>query len=167
MVDLMKEILRSQYTAALAMLGQCVAACRDEHWEGRVANGTFRQIAYHTLFFTDLYLTPGRDEFRLRDLHHRGGDERGPTLCAGLDRAETLSYVKTCRRKARDSLGAETARSLAGPSGWRKGVTRAELHVYNIRHVQHHTGAMAAYLRRVDPDLNDPAVKQLKWIGRG
>jgi hypothetical protein len=167
MVELLKEVLHSQYAAALAMLEQCIAACRDEHWEGRIANGTFRQIAYHTLFFTDLYLTPACDEFRLRDVHHRGGDERGPTLSSGLDKAETLSYVRICRTKSRESIDAETEASLAGPSGWRDGVNRVELHVYNIRHIQHHAGALSAYLRRVDPELMNHPGRRLKWVGRG
>ena len=169
MVDLLKHILRSQYGAALCMFDNCVAACREEHWEGRIANGSFRQIAYHTLFFTDLYLSPGREAFELRELHQRGGDERGPTLCPGLEKTETLAYAKVCRRKARDAIGAETEASLRGPCGFRgrRGMSRAELHVYNIRHVQHHAGAMAAFLRRVDPNLKDDLLRQLKWVGRG
>jgi uncharacterized damage-inducible protein DinB len=151
------------------MLNDSVAACRDEYWEGRIVNGTFRQIAYHTLFCADLYLSRGDDEFELRELHHRGGDERGDALSPGLSREGTLAYVQVCRQKAADSLGAETEASLRGPCGfpWRKGMTRAELHVYNVRHIQHHTGAMAAYLRRVDPGLNDPGVQQLRWVGQG
>jgi len=169
MVDLLKQILQSQYGAALRMLSDCVAACRDEYWEGAIANATFRQIAYHTLFFTDLYLSPGGGHFELRELHQRGGDERGPTLCVGLERKETLAYARVCRRKVGESVRAETERSLMGPCGFngRQGMSRAELHVYSIRHVQHHAGAMAAYLRRVDPRLKHGRLRELRWVGRG
>ena len=167
MVDLFKDIVKSQYEAALAMVNECVAACRDEHWEGTIANATFRQIAYHTLFFTDLYLSAANEAFELRELHLRGGDERGPALSAGLSREETLEYVKICRQKVADSVAADTCQALAGPCGfsWRKGMSRGELHIYNIRHIQHHAGAMAAYLRRVDPELKDD--EALRWVGQG
>ena len=35
--------------------------------EGKVATGTFRWVAYHTLFFTDLYLTRDEQSFQRRD----------------------------------------------------------------------------------------------------
>jgi hypothetical protein len=165
-VDYVKTILRGQYEAALCMVDQCVRACRPEHWEGRIANDTFRQVAYHTLFFTDLYLSPGEGAFELRELNRRGGDERGPTFSPGLEKDDTIVYVAICRRKVIDVLTVETAESLQGPSGfsWRK-ISRGELHVYNIRHVQHHAGQMSAYLRRVDEVLRD--AKMLPWVGSG
>jgi uncharacterized damage-inducible protein DinB len=51
--------------------------------------------------------------------------------------------------------------------GWLRLVdlSRGELHIYNIRHVQHHAGQMSAYLRRVDGALADP--KALPWVGTG
>jgi uncharacterized damage-inducible protein DinB len=67
-----------------------------------------------------------------------------------------------CRRKALDTLSAETAESLWGPSGFPgRPATRAELHVYNIRHVMHHAGQLSAFLRRVDASI-DP-----RWVGSG
>jgi hypothetical protein len=35
------------------MLNQCVLPCPPEHWEGKIANGTFRTITYHALFYVD------------------------------------------------------------------------------------------------------------------
>lgn len=169
MVDYLRQILQGQYEAALCMLNGCVAACADEHWEGKIANGTFRQIAYHTLFCADLYLSPCETAFELRELHRRGGDERGPELSPGLGRGETLAYVQICRQKVGESLAAETEPSLRGPCGfsWRKAMTRGELHIYNIRHIQHHTGALAAHLRRVDPNLSEEGALHLRWVGQG
>jgi hypothetical protein len=83
-----------------------------------------------------------------------------------LNRDETLSYVSICRQKAHDSLTAETPEALAGPSGfsWYK-CSRGELHVINIRHVQHHTGQLSAYLRRVDAACRDR--RALPWVASG
>jgi len=119
------------------------------------------------LFFTDLYLTASEETFSLREIHRKGGDERGDGLSPGVPRAELLPYVQLCRAKAIEVVANETEQSLAGPSGfsWRK-CSRLELHIYNIRHVQHHTGQLSAYLRRVDPQIGQRR-DVLKWIGWG
>jgi DinB superfamily len=165
MIDYLRKILGGQYEGALCMLNQCVAACPGEHWEGKIARGTFRWAAYHTLFFVDVYLSPSEEAFVMRDLHRRGGDELGPEMTLGLSREETLEYVQICRRKAAEVLASETREVLEGPCGFPRKMTRGELHIYNIRHVQHHTGQMSAYLRRADGALADP--KALPWVGTG
>src|SRR5207249_4014974 len=101
-MDYLTQILSNQFEAALAMLNQCIAACPPQHWEGKIASSTFRQTVYHTLFFVDLYLSREND-FVLRDLHARGGDERGPTLSPGLSKEETLGYLALCRQKMLDT----------------------------------------------------------------
>src|SRR3954468_17386062 len=92
-------LLTPQFDAALCMLHHCLTACPPDHWDDKIANATLRQTAYHTLFFMDLYLSPGEHAFTLRDLHHIGGDERGDPVSPGLDPLETLAYLATCREK--------------------------------------------------------------------
>lgn len=166
MVDYVKQILAGQFEAALCMLNQCLAHCPPEHWEGKIANGTFRQVAYHTLFFVDFYLSPSEDAFTFRELHQQGGDELQPGPTLGLPKEETLAYLALCREKLHDALARETRQSLEGPCGfdYRK-FSRGELYIYNLRHIQHHAGQLSAYLRRVDPTLADH--KALPWIGTG
>ena len=154
MIDYLKTILTGQFEAALCMLNECVQKCPQEHWEGKIANGTFRQIVYHTLFFVDFYLSPSEAAFQLRDCHHRGGDERSSEApSAGLTKDETLSYLAVCRQKALETLASEAPESLQRESGfsWLP-FSHGELHLYNLRHVQHHTGQMSAYLRRIVED---------------
>src|SRR5882672_3483491 len=147
------------------MMHHCVKACAEKDWEGKIANATFRQVAYHTLFFVDFYLSPAQELFQLRDLHARGGDERGPTVSPGLSKTETLSYLSICRDKARDTLVSETQDTLQGPCSFPRKLSRGELHIYNIRHIQHHTGQLSAFLRRLDPTLTDDKI--LSWVGSG
>jgi hypothetical protein len=74
--------------------------------------------------------------------------------------------VEICRRKLVETLAAETPESLAAPSGFsRLSFSRGELHLYNLRHIQHHTGALSAYLRRVDASLKDS--KAVDWVRKG
>jgi hypothetical protein len=167
--EYLKSILTSQFEAALCMLDQCIRACPPEHWDGKIANGSFRWAVYHTLFWLDMYLSPGdEDAFALREFHHRGGDQRDDAagFSPGLGKDETLAYVQICRQKLVAVLAAETAESLQGPSGFAyRPITRGELHIYNLRHIQHHTGQLSAYLRRVDPALNNS--EALDWVGTG
>jgi hypothetical protein len=154
MIEYLRTILTGQFEASLCMLNDCLRKCSQEHWEGKIANDSFRQVAYHTLFFVDLYLSPNEVAFTLRDVHHRGGDERLSTApSSGLTKDETLVYLTVCRQKALETLAAETPESLQRESGfsWLP-FTRGELHLYNIRHVQHHTGQLSAYLRRIIED---------------
>ncbi len=166
MIDYVKQILRGQFEASLAMLNECVRICPAEHWEGKIATITFRQVAYHTLFFVDLYLSQNEEAFQLRDIHASGGDERNPFPSPGLSKEDTLAYAAICRQKMLETLAGETRESLAGESGfsWYK-CSRGELHLCNIRHVQHHTGQLSAYLRRIDQRLQDRDV--MPWVAMG
>jgi hypothetical protein len=165
MIDYFRTIVTGQYEAALCMLHHCIATCPDEHWEAKIANASFRWVAYHTLFFTDYYLS-SEAAFQLRDCHRVGGDEREDRPCEGLERTETLAYLDVCRQMVHESLARETMESMQGSSGfsWHT-ISRGELHVYNIRHVQHHAGQLSAFLRKVGAaSENEPA---LRWVRSG
>ena len=166
MIEHVRQILTGQFEAALCMLHATVKQASSEHWEAPVANLSLRQVAYHTLFFTDYYLSPSEDAFVLRELHQRGGDERQPVVSPGLPQDETQAYLALCRQKALATFAAETEQSLQGPSGFaRKQFSRGELHLYNLRHIQHHAGQLSAALRRLDPALHSRDA--LPWVGSG
>ena len=64
------------------------------------------------------------------------------------------------------TLSADTPESLQGESGfsWLP-FSRGEVHLYNLRHIQHHTGAMSAYVRRVGVGREDTL--DLRWVKTG
>lgn len=154
----------SQLLAALSMLTECIRLCPVEHWDDPVAKYPFWQVAYHTLCFVDCYLSPDNAAFgRLLAEGQASGPDFHPAGMAELEaeypsrrfeQSELLAHAELCREKIGRVLGdgpdAETAESLAGPSGfsWLP-FTRAELHIYNARHVQHHAGQLAVNLRRI------------------
>ena len=166
MLDFWKQTTLGQFEASLAMLKDCLERCPANLWEEKLAALTFRQIAYHTLFFVDYYLSPGEESFSLRDLHLVGGDEREPVNSPGLAQAATLEYVPICLEKIRTTIASETETTLQQPSGfsWLP-FTRGELHLYNLRHVQHHAGQLSAQLRRLDP--NCASREMLRWVRTG
>jgi hypothetical protein len=99
----------------------------------------------------DFYLATDGDAFQFRpDLHPNGwreleGRVSEPTL---PQRRIAPLHHHLPRPGARDHRRGD-GESLAGPSGikFRK-CPRLELHVYNLRHIQHHTGQLSAFLRR-------------------
>jgi len=164
MTKLILDSLASQLEASLAMLRQCIAACPPDRFDDKIGNDSFRQVAYHTLFFFDFYLAPSETAFQLRDLHKKGGDERGADLSPGLSKEDALALIPLCREQIAITLNAETTESLAGPTGFsRRKTARLELHIYNIRHTQHHVGQLSAFLRKI-PQINADAIP---WIGAG
>ncbi len=158
MHELFKNTIVSQFGAALSMFNESVVQCPDASWEGPVGNHAFWHVAYHTLFFTDLYLS--RDDasfeapsFYREDYHFLGKKPFPPYETVVADNPYTkdviLEYVEICRRKASETIASETLESLDGPCGffWYE-VPRAELYLINIRHVQHHGAQMGLYLRK-------------------
>jgi hypothetical protein len=161
-----KHIVAAQFDAALAMLKQCIEACPENQWDTKIANGTFRWVVYHTLFFVDFYLTSSEHDFRKRGFHEIGGDEREPVACVGLSKADSLEYMAICRQKMGDTIAAESEEKIEGPSGFSwLNFSRGELHLYNVRHVQHHTGQLSAWLRRNAATCEDS--KALPWVRSG
>ncbi len=144
------------------MFHDCVKACPAHHWDGLIAKYPFWMVAYHTLCFVDLYLSPGEKVWQPRtETHHPKGwaelDEEYPSRA--FTQEELLAYTRLCRGLVTEVLGegpnSETPESLDGPSGFsRQAFSRAELHVYNIRHIKHHTGQLSAFLRRVGVDTS-------------
>jgi DinB superfamily len=167
-VDLFREVIRSQYEAALCVVDTCVRRCPESVWQARVGHFLFNQVAFHTVFFADLYLERSEAEFKRQPFHVDNGhifrryEELGDEPPKETyDVASVRSYIGHCRRKAADVAAAETEQSLKGPSGfpWRK-CSRAELHVYNIRHIQHHAAQLSLRLR-LDTGIDIP------WIAHG
>jgi len=168
MLETCRILLANQFEAALCTLGKCIDACPDANWNARVGNLAFCQVAFHTLFFTDYYLGPNEDEFRRQPFHLQNSDffrdyeelaDHAPRLL--YDRPGIQNYVAYCRQRALAAIAAETAESLSGRCGFgRNTFSRAELHVYNIRHIQHHAAQLSLRLR-IDAGVDIP------WVGSG
>lgn len=149
--------LKSQYRAGLTMLERAITEASDATLQSTVGAFAYWQIAYHTLHSADLYLARDETAFRPQPFHREGHERLGapfwdPTLVPPVlepySRAELLAYVDICRQKLDGALASEDETSLAGPSGfvWIE-MSRLELYLYSIRHLQHHTGQLVAALR--------------------
>ena len=151
MEDFWRESVWRQYGAALDMLGNAVRACPEELWgaqDGREPK--FWYVVYHALFFTDVTLSGSVEgfappaPFTLDEL-----DPAGVMPERVYSKEELLDYLRHCREKCRATvrgLTAERARAFCVFS-WVE-MNFAELLLYNMRHVQHHTGQLNLLLRQ-------------------
>jgi hypothetical protein len=171
MLDTVKALFVHQYEAALSMLKACVDGCPDAAWNAPVANHRFSQVVFHTLYFTDLYL--GRDDeasFRRQPFHlqlaplfadlpaNREPFEDPPPR--SYERASLLTYLGFCRRKVIEVVATETEETLSAPDDFGRDFSRAELHVYNIRHIHHHAAQLSLRLRL-------DSGNGVEWVGSG
>ncbi|MEW4562122.1 DinB family protein [Bremerella sp. JC770] len=168
MADLWNDLLHQQYEASLATLNHCLENGPDGAWQGKVVNLTFDQAVFHTLFFTDYYLGKTPDDLKQQAYHRQHADffgdyeEMEPRVQVQRYRKESLrDYLQFCRTKAKETLAAESAADLAAPCAFPpKDFSRAELHFYNVRHIQHHAAQLIMRLR-LDYQVHTP------WFGSG
>lgn len=168
MIDTMKELLVHQYEAALCTLNHCIEQSPNHVWNGNVARYPFSQVVFHTLFFADVYLDAPGDGFKQQPFHVQHADFfadyeqlQWHEPVSTYDKPSIRRYMSHIRQKAARVIQAETAESLSGPCGFeRRNFSRAELHIYNIRHIQHHAAQLILRLR-LDSDVNVP------WVGTG
>src|SRR5207237_8234096 len=109
MIEVVRSSVAGQYGAALAMLHDCVERAGPTVWPATVGTRPYWHVAYHTLFVTDLYLSPSEETFRPQPFHREDSDELGgppgapgKNVTAGeaYDLATLVAYVETCRGKA-------------------------------------------------------------------
>jgi hypothetical protein len=166
MLATVKQLIANQFEAALCTLHACIDRCPDAVWNARVGNHRFCQAAFHTLFYTDYYLGTSEGTFRQQPFHrdhaqvfrdYEEFEDRPPQWL--YDKPWIKSYLEHCRTKASQAIAAETADSLEGPSGFpRRKFSRAESHVYSIRHIQHHAAQLSLRLR-LDAQVEIPWVR--------
>ena len=143
-------ILWRQFGATIDMLGNALEACPERLWNAHMWNdptmppqfSDFWYVAYHTLFWLDLYLTGSVEGFMppapytLDEL-----DPQGVLPERVYTRLELQSYLVHCRHKCLqtiEQLTDEQANRMCNFT-WREGgISFAELLLDNMRHVQEH-----------------------------
>jgi len=157
MTDTMKGLIISQMTATLDTLNYCIETCPDSEWQKAHKDAPFSQVVFHTLFYTDFYL--GRDTvpFKEQPFHLRHKDifkdyeEMENKIPENrYEKPFCLEYLAFCKAKLKTTVEAESAETLAGESGidFRK-IRRAELYVYNMRHIQHHAAQLGLRIQMI------------------
>lgn len=155
----LRQILKSQYHAALAMLGDAIRQCPDCLWASTEHKNAFWQIAYHTLFFTHVYLGPDEAAFRPWKHHqskvqHEDGIAGGrpepgsslPLLPQPYTKAQVLEYWKFCDEMVDEAVDKLDLESAESGFYWYR-MSKLEHQLVNLRHIQHHEAQLADRLR--------------------
>jgi hypothetical protein len=146
----MKLIFWKQFGAAIDMLENALVACPDDVWGTQIGFSEFWYIAFHALFYLDLYLSESDktftppEPFTLDEM-----DERGLLPERVYTKEELLKYLQHGREKCRSVIANITEEQANKRSGFSwLDITVAELFLYNMRHVQHHAAQLNFILSR-------------------
>lgn len=174
-----KDALKEQYHASLAMLVDCIEKCPDDLWTSpsrkdqdgdRYCIRSFWRIAFHAIYFTHLYFGqsvdafqpwPGRRKDYFEGMWHAPFETEPfefPDDADPATKKELLEYVAYV-----DSILDETIDGLdldAEESGipWYKNFGKLSHELLTLRHLQGHVGQLSELLmaREIDTD----------WISR-
>lgn len=143
-------VYQSQYAAALEMLREVVRRCPPEMWDDPAPKNHFWRVAYHAIFYTHLYVHPQFEDFAAWPKHRAEAEALGmiqwPTPHPAPDMLpytpeEVLEFADFCQEQAINFL---PKLDLDGPSGFHWwAFSKRELQIYNLRHLQQHTGELA------------------------
>ncbi len=154
--DLWKSAVSNQFDAAIKSLANAMDACPDELWRRRMWNdramdqkfSEFWYIAYHTLFFLDLYLSGSVDgfvppvPFTLDELDPAG---KFPERCYSRDELQT--YSNHCRQKYQQMIALLTDEKAGQNYSFPWGnLSYVELLLDNMRHIQEHAAQLNRFL---------------------
>jgi hypothetical protein len=145
----LKTSLWLQFGAAIDTLDDAINLCSDPLWtavlwpdEEDARYGQFWFVAYHTLFWLDLYLTGSSDGFAPPAPFIRGALPDEP-----YTKDQVRAYLIHCREKCRATIEAltdERAQQLC-PFRWME-PSFLELQLYCMRHVMEHAAQLGYFL---------------------
>lgn len=152
----MTKVLVSQYKASLGMLRQTIEKTPPAFWNtGEYANPTW-QIAYHVIWGVNFYLGADPESYEpfpdaIEGAESLGGaqewenPEEGVVVEGFHTREQLLSYLDFLIDELPNRV---EALPLEAPSGFEwYSYSRFELHINNIRHIQHHTAQIIERLK--------------------
>jgi len=153
---LLVKILESQYKPSLGMLRTAIEkSTNDELYSSEYSNPTW-QIAYHTIWATKLYLGANYESYvpysnAIGEAESLGGAESWENADEGVSVVgqntweELVSFIESFVNGLTENL---ESLPLNGQSGFEwYAFSRLELHLMNIRHIQHHTGELIERLK--------------------
>ena len=160
-----RQVIQSQYRAALTMMRQVIEKCPDSLWNDTQVKNRFWQVAYHALFYTHLYAQVSEKTFQPWE-HHRDeyemmgpppwAPDKEPASGEPYTKDDVLAYIDFCEGQTANWIN---ALDLDGPSGfsWLP-FNKLELQFYSIRHLMMHVGELAGR-------LGDQEGIDVDWVG--
>ena len=144
-----RDVIRSQYQAALEMLKQTITKCPQPMWDDPDDKTKFWHIAYHALFFAHLYLQDSEKTFQAWSRHREEYQFLGPLprpphrlpkIGEAFSQEDVLDYLAFCQQQVDERTEKLDPQAESGFS-WLP-FSKLELQFYNMRHIQQHTGEL-------------------------
>lgn len=150
------KILASQYRASLGMLRQALEKVPEEQWNTEEYSNPNWQIAYHILWGVKFYLGVGPESYVPFDIAIEGAEslggnqdwenpEEGIKIEGFHVKEELFSFIDSIESNLLFSIEALPLNSNSGFEWYP--YSRLELHLNNIRHIQHHTAQIIERLK--------------------
>lgn len=166
---ILRQALKQQYHAGLAMLAECVEKCPNDLWTAGTHPRTFWRIAFHAAYFTHLYLGQNEEAYQPWPDRPEGCPELWqkpwsvepyelPEDFAPYTKKQVLDYIAYI-----DSLINSTVETLdldAQETGlsWYKNMSKLSHQLLNLRHIQGHVGQLSELLMANGIDTD--------WVGK-
>jgi hypothetical protein len=155
----LRQALKEQYRAGLAMLAECVEKCPEGMWIEGEHPRTFWSIAFHAAFFTHLYLGQSETAFQPWPGCREGSDyDELPEGAEIYQRSEILDYLRFI-----DALVGPTVDQLDLASeetgfSWYPDMGKLSHEMMSLRHLQGHIGQLSELLMAQGIDTD--------WVGK-
>ena len=158
-----RNALKNQHHAALAMLRDTIVVCPEDLWVEGDQPRSFWRIVFHTLFYTHLYLHQTEADFT-RWPKHRDENQNvfakpwkpgeGPTPYTRQEMLEYLDEIDAFVDNAIDTMDLDTA----SPGFSWYSIPKFEHQLVNLRHINQHVGQLSELLQARGIDS--------KWVGK-
>jgi hypothetical protein len=171
----LRQALKEQYHAGLAMLAECVDKCPDSMWIEGVHPRTFWRIAWHASFFAHFYLVQNEEAFNgsIEDWPMAVRTALGvsdsqktvkvqpydlPKRATPLTRAQLQEYITYVNGVVDDAVDRLDLECSETGFPWYRNMTKLSHELMNLRHIQGHVGQLSELLMAQGIDTN--------WIAR-
>jgi hypothetical protein len=148
-----------QFAAAIDMLENALEACPTRIWD---EEPRFYQLAHHTAFFLDYYLSNSpREVDYIPPSPFTRSEFEDDTPPVRHSKEELMKYLRLGRQRLRNQLMRNTTDQLTAKRfvSEYKDFSLFELLLYNMRHVQHHAAQLNMLLRQ-------DGIVPPKWVSK-
>lgn len=160
-MDLLRDALKGQYHAGLAMLRQCIDRCPEDVWLSGEHPRNYWRIAAHTIYFTDVYLRACEADHQLWPGYRDDCDYLwdNPPVVEPYPREVMLQYLDHVDALVDPTVDALDLTLLETGFSWYPNMTKLDHELMNLRHLQGHVGQLSELLMAQGVDID--------WIAIG
>jgi len=140
-----------------------IEKCPENTWNNEHA---YWHIVYHALYYTDLYFSQSPDKFIPWAKHRENYQylssvtrDNKPLIIESIyPKNEMLEYAESIFKKCEKSVNETNLEDKSG-FDWLP-MSKLGVHLYNLRHLQHHIGQLIA-------QLHQAGIRGVKWEKSG